>query len=99
MITLARKVPQPGWRARLHSCFNRSRQDHPSSFRVSTASDRSVLKPPRGARQVMEETPHVMLVGDGAEQLARELGLDDPVRAAAAAAAATDLCRAAATLA
>lgn len=47
----------------------------------------------------MEETPHVMLVGDGAEQLARELGLDDPVRAAAAAAAATDLCRAAATLA
>jgi beta-aspartyl-peptidase (threonine type) len=29
------------------------------------------------ARKVMEETPHVMLVGDGAEHLARELGLDE----------------------
>jgi isoaspartyl peptidase/L-asparaginase-like protein (Ntn-hydrolase superfamily) len=26
----------------------------------------------------MEKTPHVMIVGDGAEHLARELGLDDP---------------------
>ena len=29
------------------------------------------------ARHVMEGTPHVMIVGDGAEHLARELGLDD----------------------
>ena len=30
------------------------------------------------ARAVMEKTPHVMIVGDGAEHLARELGLDEP---------------------
>ena len=35
-----------------------------------------VLHPLSLARKVMEDTPHVMLAGDGAEQYAKELGID-----------------------
>ena len=35
-----------------------------------------VLHPLSLARKVMEDTPHVMLAGAGAEQYARELGID-----------------------
>ena len=36
-----------------------------------------VLHPLSLARKVMEDTPHVMLAGAGAEQYARELGIDE----------------------
>ena len=36
-----------------------------------------VLHPLSLARKVMEDTPHVMLAGAGAEQFARELGIDE----------------------
>ncbi|RME94781.1 MAG: isoaspartyl peptidase/L-asparaginase [Verrucomicrobia bacterium] len=42
----------------------------------AVAAVRRVRHPIRLARQVMERTPHVLLVGEGAEALAREAGLE-----------------------
>lgn len=41
----------------------------------AVASVQGVKNPVRAARKVMEQTSHVMLVGDGAEKFAREQGL------------------------
>ena len=40
------------------------------------ASSKNLAHPLSLARKVMEDTPHVMLAGAGAEQYARELGMD-----------------------
>ena len=42
----------------------------------AVASVTRIKNPIRAARRVMEQTPHVMLVGDGAQQFAREQGLE-----------------------
>jgi len=48
-----------------------------AAFRAgAVASVRTVKNPIHLARLVMERTPHVLLVGDGAERFAREMGVE-----------------------
>lgn len=64
--------PDRDGRVTLDSCIMDER------FRCgSVAAIEDILHPVSVARKVMEETPHVMLVGDGAKQFALEQGFEE----------------------
>ena len=63
--------PDRDGRVTLDSCINDER--HRCG---SVAAIEDILHPVSVARKVMEETPHVMLVGDGARQFALEQGFE-----------------------